>query len=155
MYRIIYIACVSVVYAGLPPVTAEWFEARRSHLSSLQQQAADVVYICPVTNKKFQSQGTYENHTRTQKFRAALKKAALDTAPPPRVVPRRTADAARPSDSSHGVQIAQLQQHLAGLAVREAQPHQQDASDDDDESSGWETDSQIDDETLAAVSFHA
>eukprot|EP00892_Ulva_mutabilis_P004475 jgi/Ulvmu1/239/UM001_0243.1 len=138
--------------AGLPPVTSEWFEARRSHLSSLQQEAADVVYICPLTNKKFQSEGTYENHTRTQKFKASLKKAALVSAPPPRVVPRRTPETARPSESNHGTQITQLQQHLAGLAVRESQTIQEsDSNVDDGDSSGWETDSQIDDETLAAA----
>lgn len=144
---------MSVLIVGLPPVTAEWFEARRSHLSSLQQQSADVVYICPLTNKKFQSEGTYENHTKTQKFKAALKKANMETVPPPKTVPRRAADTARPNGTNHGVQVARLQQHLSKLAVDEAQRAQQIDSDEDDdgESSGWETDSQIDDDTLATV----
>lgn len=130
-------------------MTAEWFEARRSHLSSLQEQAVDVVYICPLTNKKFQSEGTYENHTRTQKFKAALKRAGLETAPQPKTVQRRAADAARPN-TNHGAQVARLQQHLSELAVGEAQQGH-DSDSDEDDSSGWETDSQIDDETLAAV----
>lgn len=109
----------------------------------------DVVYICPLTNKKFQSEGTYENHTRTQKFKAALKRAGLETAPQPKTVQRRAADAARPN-TNHGAQVARLQQHLSELAVGEAQQGH-DSDSDEDDSSGWETDSQIDDETLAAV----
>ena len=84
-------------------MTAEWFEARRHQLTSLQSQAQDSanrVYTCPLTNKRFQSEGTYESHTRTKKYQERLKAAGLKEPPPPKVVtkPPPTA-AARPSGS--------------------------------------------------------
>lgn len=146
--------------AGLPPVTAEWFEARKEQLSAALTQAnnaADSVYICSLTNKRFQSEGTYETYTRTNKFKAALKKAGLKEPPAPRVVQRQARPQAAPAQH-----MTQLQQGMAGLVVRDdgqqaAQLAESEYSDHEEEeegegnSSGWETASQIDDDTLAAV----
>lgn len=145
--------------AGLPPVTAEWFEARKEQLSVALTQAnnaADSLYICSLTNKKFQSEGTYETYTRTNKFKTALKKAGLKETPAPRVVQRQ----GRPQAPPAAPHMTQIQQGMAGLAVRDdrlqvAQLADSEFSEEDEEeegaSSGWETASQIDDDTLAAA----
>lgn len=143
-------------------MTAEWFEARKGQLSAALTQAnnaADSLYICTLTNKKFQSEGTYETYTRTNKFKAALRKAGLKDPPAPRVVQRQVRH--RPAPASN---MTQIQQGMAGLAVRDdkqqgTQHSENDDSDEDEDgeeyedgaSSGWETASQIDDDTLAAV----
>ena len=139
-------------------MTAEWFEARKEQLSAHLTQsnnAADSLFICSLTNKRFQSEGTYETYTRTNKFKAALKKAGLKEPPPPRVVQRQARPQAPPAPH-----MTQLQQGMAGLAVSDdrqsAPPVDSKYNDDEEEedegaSSGWETASQIDDDTLAAV----
>ena len=86
--------------AGLPPVTAEWFEARKGQLESLQsrkQADAAQVYVCPLTGKKFQSGGTYASHTRTRKFRDAMKKAGLTEAPAAKIATKSSASASEAS----------------------------------------------------------
>lgn len=116
-------------------MTYEWFEARREHLQSIQSKAqsdADNVFVCPVTNKRFQSEGTYESHTRTKKYREALRKAGLSEPPPPKVVmkQRGAGQQAGPQGASDG-----------GWA-----PGARGRGDDDDaastsgSASGWETD---------------
>ena len=130
--------------AGLPPVTTEWFEARRDQLESRQSKAqaeADKVFVCPLTNKRFQSEGTYESHTRTKKFKEALKKAKLTEAPPPKVVTRPAGQAA----AAQVRDVAAVTSGLGRLAMQEdssADADDDDDADDDAEGSGWETDTE-------------
>lgn len=50
--------CVQV--AGLPPVTKEWFEARKTQLSSAAAAAPNQrMWYDPLTKRKFQTQNTY------------------------------------------------------------------------------------------------
>lgn len=61
--------------AGLPPVTREWFEARKAQLASAQAagEAGAVpaghvrVWIDPLTRKTFRSEQTYQAHVRSKK----------------------------------------------------------------------------------------
>ena len=109
-------------------MTAEWFEARKEQLQSLQSKAAaeaESLFICPLTNKKFQSEGTYESHTRTKKFKAALKKAGLTAAPPPRVVAKTQPPPAAAAAADVSARAAPL------VAVAEAEGSS---------ASDWETD---------------
>ncbi|XRB23769.1 pre-60S factor REI1 [Pseudoscourfieldia marina] len=58
--------------ASLPPVTLQWFDARRAQLARAQQVAQAQVFVCPLTKKRFQSEATYRAHTQTKKYKALL-----------------------------------------------------------------------------------
>lgn len=67
----------SLQVAGLPPVTKEWFEARRTQLAgaSAADAASGRVWVCPLTKKKFASENTYLAHTRSKKYQELVKKS--------------------------------------------------------------------------------
>jgi hypothetical protein len=47
--------------AGLPPVTKEWFEARKAQLTSAAAAPTSAkVWIDPLTKRRFQTQQTYQ-----------------------------------------------------------------------------------------------
>lgn len=46
--------------AGLPPVTKEWFEARKAQLTSAAAAPHTKVWYDPLTKKKFMTQQTYQ-----------------------------------------------------------------------------------------------
>jgi hypothetical protein len=46
--------------AGLPPVTKEWFEARKAQLSTAAAAPHTKIWYDPLTKKKFQTQQTYQ-----------------------------------------------------------------------------------------------
>lgn len=46
--------------AGLPPVTKDWFEARKAQLSTAAASPHTKVWYDPLTKKKFQTQQTYQ-----------------------------------------------------------------------------------------------
>lgn len=133
-------------FAGLPPVTYEWFEARREHLQSIQSKAqsdADKVFVCPLTNKRFQSEGTYESHTRTKKYRDALRKAGLSEAPSAKVVtkPRGAAQQTGARGGDEGAWAAQ-QRGSQGRAGGEG--GDDDTASTSGSASDWETDDGMD-----------
>jgi len=89
--------------AGLPPVTREWFEARKEQLASMQTTAdAPSLWVCPLTHKKFKTEATYVTHTGTKAFRAAMKAAGLTAAPPAerRAITKRAPEAAQPAPAA-------------------------------------------------------
>ena len=61
--------------AGLPPVTREWFDARRQKLRDAENVAQAMVYVCPLTSKKFQTEATFRAHTQTKKYKQLLQRA--------------------------------------------------------------------------------
>ena len=80
--------------ANLPPVTKEWFEARREQLAASQAAAggsalapgATRFWVDPQTRKNFKTEHTYLAHTRSKKFLDALRKAGLQAPPPPTIL---------------------------------------------------------------------
>jgi len=94
--------------AGLPPVTREWYDARRDALTgggagagagaggaaSAGAGAASVrVWTDPLTRKRFTSEATYRMFILSKKYGVALKAAGLDAPPPPAVSAVRVGDA--------------------------------------------------------------
>ena len=67
---------VPLQVAGLPPVTKEWFEARRAQLAGASTVEVDnKLWIDPLTRKKFMSENTYLAHTRSKKYLDIVKKS--------------------------------------------------------------------------------
>jgi hypothetical protein len=62
--------------AGLPPVTREWFEARKAQLAQAHAAGAAQavpaghvrVWWDPLTRKTFRNEATYQNHVRSNKY---------------------------------------------------------------------------------------
>ena len=53
----------------MPPVTKEWFEARKAQLAGASTSSdAGRVWIDPLTKKKFSTENTYLAHTRSKKY---------------------------------------------------------------------------------------
>ena len=50
--------------AGLPPVTREWYEARKAQLLATASQPVQKVWFDPLSKKKFYSENTYLAFTR-------------------------------------------------------------------------------------------
>uniref|UniRef100_A0A1D2AEN6 ZN622/Rei1/Reh1 zinc finger C2H2-type domain-containing protein n=1 Tax=Auxenochlorella protothecoides TaxID=3075 RepID=A0A1D2AEN6_AUXPR len=60
--------------AGLPPVTREWYDARKSQLLGSLDTSVKRTWQDPLTGKKFGSENTYEAFTRSKKYRDLLSK---------------------------------------------------------------------------------
>jgi pre-60S factor REI1 len=50
--------------AGLPPVTREWYEARKAQLLATASTPVHKVWFDPLSKKKFYSENTYLAFTR-------------------------------------------------------------------------------------------
>lgn len=61
--------------AGLPPVTREWYDARRAQLTSTSSAPVQRVWFDPLTKKKFYSENTYQAFTRSKKYQELVKKS--------------------------------------------------------------------------------
>jgi hypothetical protein len=57
----VFCICRAMQVAGLPPVTKDWFEARKVQLSTAATSAPNAaIWFDPLTKKKFQTQNTYQ-----------------------------------------------------------------------------------------------
>jgi hypothetical protein len=93
--------------------------------------------VCSLTKKRFQSEGTYESHTRTKKFREALRRAGLSEAPPPKIVTKPRTEAL-PENSDVARDVEAVNSRMSKLGV---------TGEDEDaasSASGWETDDEQD-----------
>ncbi|KAK2075695.1 hypothetical protein QBZ16_001804 [Prototheca wickerhamii] len=70
--------------AGLPPVTREWYDARKSQLLGALDTSAKRVWQDPLTGKRFASENTYLAFTRSKKYQELVRKSG-QPAPAPRV----------------------------------------------------------------------
>lgn len=141
-------------HTGLPPVTAEWFDARKEHLKSIQAQAQshlDKVFVCPITNKRFQSEATYENHTRTKKFCMALKKLGLTETPEPKVIVK-TRPQTEAADLGNAMTTFQRMSLQPATSSRARLDGSCEVSDDESDS-GWQTDDGTQEAIVIEVSF--
>jgi hypothetical protein len=74
--------------ANLPPVTREWFEARKEKLVSTTGTAVTKIWLDPLTKKKFGSENTYKAYVNSKKYKDLVKQSGKP-APEPAVSLRR------------------------------------------------------------------
>lgn len=138
--------------AGLPPVTKEWFEARKSQLSGISAaKSMQKVWFDPLSKKKFYSENTYQAFTRSKKYMEMVKKSGIE-APSP-VITIKKID--QMESSKQGASSVQLQgatlKPISGSMVdrlmKDRHPEDNDNdTDDDNDDSEWETASDEDEE---------
>ena len=107
--------------AGLPPVTKEWFEARRTQLAgaSAADAASGRVWVCPLTKKKFASENTYLAHTRSKKYQELVKKSERPM-PAPIILAKAEEEKQQQGDAGA---MWKTQQHVANhICNRNAAP---------------------------------
>jgi pre-60S factor REI1 len=84
--------------AGLPPVTKEWYEARRAQLAASASGPLQRIWLDPLTKKKFYSENTYQAFTRSKKYLDLVKRSGK-AAPAAVVTVRRLNEGAAPSEA--------------------------------------------------------
>lgn len=132
--------------AGLPPVSKEWFEARRAQLQrSSEQRPLQRTWLDPLTCKKFGSENTYLSFVNSKKYKAMVKRSGKVA--PQAIVVERSEDEPEASTlpkigpTYHTVAPGQ------GRALQRGQleTHRREDDESREESeSEWETDSEGD-----------
>lgn len=75
--------------AGLPPVTKEWFDARKEQLLATAAGASkDCIWVDTLTKKKFQSKQTYDTFVESKKYKELVKKSEKE-APPVKIIQKK------------------------------------------------------------------
>ncbi|KAL4448436.1 hypothetical protein ABPG75_005655 [Micractinium tetrahymenae] len=139
--------------AGMPPVTREWYEARKAQLLASAATPVQRVWYDPLTRRKFYSENTYLAFTRSKRYQQEVKKSG-EPAPAPIVTLRKV------EDTQQAQQAQQQQQQQAAApkpspgftvkpavksaaaAAAAAEPEEEGAEEDEeevDEGSDWET----------------
>lgn len=77
--------------ANLPPVTREWFDARKEKLASTTGTAVTKTWLDPLTKKKFSSENTYKAYVNSKKYKELVKQSGK--AAPEAIVKLRRAEA--------------------------------------------------------------
>ncbi|KAI7838285.1 hypothetical protein COHA_007855 [Chlorella ohadii] len=99
--------------AGLPPVTREWYEARKAQLLASSATPVQKVWFDPLTRRKFYSENTYLAFARSKKYQELVRKSG-EPAPAPIVTLRKVEEAQQPQ------QPQQEQQQAAGFTMKPA-----------------------------------
>jgi pre-60S factor REI1 len=84
--------------ANLPPVTREWFDARKEKLAASSGTALVRTWMDPLTKKKFGSENTYNSYVSSKRYRDMVKQSG-QPAPPPLISTRRSEPAPGEWDS--------------------------------------------------------
>ena len=74
----------------MPPVTREWFEARKETLAANTGAPVSKIWKDPLTQKKFSSENTYKAYVNSNKYKDLVKQSGKP-APEPAVTLRRAA----------------------------------------------------------------
>lgn len=131
--------------AGLPPVTKDWFEARRNQLSGTASGGpVHKVWFDPLTKKRFNTENTYQAHVNSKKYKELLKKLGKETPAP--VVSIKRPDGPGAANAAPAAEVTRAYSIKAPNGVRD-QTHKDVAEtaasdkdqDMDEASSGWET----------------
>ena len=72
----------------MPPVTREWFEARKETLAASAGAPVAKIWTDPLTKKKFGSENTYKAFVNSKKYKDLVKQSG-QPAPQPAVSLRR------------------------------------------------------------------
>ncbi|KAL3137679.1 hypothetical protein ABBQ38_004953 [Trebouxia sp. C0009 RCD-2024] len=145
--------------AGLPPVTKEWFDARREQLSiTATVGPVQKFWYDPLTKKKFNSENTYVAHVNSKKYKDLVRKTGQE-APAP-VVTMRRADAAGAASATAAKPAVKPAYNMAipnGVQPQKAETPASptDAAMADDsaseaDSAGWETASDNETDSVSA-----
>lgn len=125
--------------AGLPPVTKEWYEARRAQLTAAASGPLQRVWFDPLSKKKFYSENTYLAFTKSKKYQDLVKQSG--NPPPPAVVTVRRVDQEPASNSAQKTSTA-----APGYAIKPAvrggvvvEPSNEDGDQEEELGSDWET----------------
>ncbi|KAK9821205.1 hypothetical protein WJX74_010152 [Apatococcus lobatus] len=148
--------------AGLPPVTREWFDARKDQLQGTASAAVQKTWFDPLTKKRFGSENTYLAHVNSKKYKDLVTKSGAP-APEPIVKLKRSMPSAAPKDMQqptsstgyrtsipNGVVPEVDQSGKARMQAAEApsQPggsgYESEEEEDNEEGSAWETASEDD-----------
>ncbi len=112
--------------AGLPPVTEEWFRARKEQLSAAAAAGAVAVpvqrtWLDPLTKKKFATENTYLAFVRSKKYLDLVRKSG-EPAPEPVILTRQPQDAKEtgPSGGAAAAAPPELEAMAAGALQAEA-----------------------------------
>ena len=79
----------------MPPVTREWFEARKETLAASASAPIAKIWADPLTKKKFGSENTYKAFVNSNKYRDLVKQSGRP-APQPVISMRRALPAGWP-----------------------------------------------------------
>jgi len=61
--------------AGLPPVTREWYDARKSQIEAASGKNLQKVWFDPLSKRRFSSENTYLAFTRSKKYQEMVRKS--------------------------------------------------------------------------------
>lgn len=78
----------------MPPVTREWFEARKETLAASASAPIAKIWADPLTKKKFGSENTYKAFVNSNKYKELVKQSGRP-APQPVISMRRALPAGR------------------------------------------------------------
>ena len=78
--------------ADMPPVTREWFEARKETLAASTGAPVSKFWTDPLTKKRFNSENTYKAYVNSNKYKELVKQSGKP-APQPTVTLRRAVSA--------------------------------------------------------------
>ncbi|GBF90614.1 hypothetical protein Rsub_03186 [Raphidocelis subcapitata] len=155
--------------AGLPPVTKDWFDARKAQLASAAAAPTQRVWYDPLTRRKFMSEPKYREHVASKKYADLVKRSGAP-APAPVVMLKRldgadgapagangaaAAEAPAPARPAPGF-VAKAPHRPAAAVGDVPRTRAQEEDEEDEEGSaseadgGWETASADDDDEAAA-----
>eukprot|EP00775_Hariotina_reticulata_P013233 gene13233-13364_t len=100
--------------AGLPPVTKEWFEARKAQLTSASAAAHQKIWYDPLTKRKFQTHNTYQAHVNSKKYQELVKQSG-QPAPAPVIMMRKLDNEQEPAVAAKGWETASEDDDLAAV----------------------------------------
>ncbi|CAL8468832.1 g8373 [Coccomyxa elongata] len=135
--------------ANLPPVTREWFDARKEKLASTTGTAVTKTWLDPLTKKKFSSENTYKAYVNSKKYKELVKQSGKPA--PEAIVKLRRAEAPVVSTSApqqlqtkapYTIKAANGAYDMMAASKKQKEDEDLDGYDE----SGWETASDEDEE---------
>ncbi len=100
--------------AGLPPVTREWFDARKDQLQGTASAAPQKTWFDPLTKKRFGSENTYLAHVNSKRYKDLVSKSGAP-APEPVVKLKRNTATAGEQYSSEPANLTSLRSHRGSM----------------------------------------
>lgn len=92
------LSCTQV--ASLPPVTKEWFQARKAQLTTATTAPHQKIWFDPLTKKKFQTLNTYQAHVNSKKYQELVKQSG-QSAPAPIIMIKQMQENALATNGRH------------------------------------------------------
>lgn len=135
--------------AGLPPVTKEWYDARKTQIEAASSRSLQKIWYDPLAKRKFSSENTYNAFIRSKKYTDMVKKSGKP-APEPVITlkqedgPERLVQHKAKKSTSLTESGATLKP-IAGSSMSQL-VKEEGLEKEDEEMSDWETASEEDEE---------